>query len=76
MPIRAYVELAEISGSETYLHVRYEGMLLVAQEDGVHGHAIGEIVTLYADPARLFVFDTHGSLVAAPRRAQDHLAAA
>lgn len=62
----ATVELAEISGSETFVHLRAGVTTLVARLQGVHGHALGERVTINFDPARLFVFDASGALVAAP----------
>lgn len=64
--IKAKVELAEINGSETFIHFNHAGTLLVAQEDGVHPYRIGSEITLYASPEWLFVFDTEGNLVASP----------
>ena len=64
--IKAKVELAEINGSETFIHFNHAGTLLVAQEDGVHPYRIGSEITLYASPDWLFVFDTAGNLVASP----------
>ncbi|WP_207485830.1 ABC transporter ATP-binding protein [Arenibaculum pallidiluteum] len=66
--IRARVELAEISGSETFIHVGHAGVPLVAQEHGVHPHQIGETIALYVDPTRIFVFAPDGTLQAAPAR--------
>ena len=63
------VELAEISGSETYIHGRHGGFNLIARLVGVHDYDLGDQITLYFDPARLFVFDLAGKLVAAPERA-------
>jgi len=64
IPVR--VELAEIAGSETILHVGHAGVALVAQEPGVHPHALGEEATIHVDPDRVFVFDPGGRLLAAP----------
>ena len=69
--VAATVELAEISGSETFLHVRHHSLALVAQIEGVHGVELGRTVTLALDPRRLFVFDAGGRLAAAPRRQSD-----
>jgi glycerol transport system ATP-binding protein len=60
------VELAEISGSETYIHGRHGDLILIARLQGVHDYGLGERITLYFDPARLFVFDPQGKLAAAP----------
>ena len=64
--IKAKVELAEINGSETFIHFNHADTLLVAQEDGVHPYRIGSEVTLYASPDWLFVFNPEGNLVASP----------
>ena len=64
--IKAKVELAEINGSETFIHFNHADILLVAQEDGVHPYRIGSEVTIYASPDWLFVFDPEGNLVASP----------
>jgi glycerol transport system ATP-binding protein len=65
------VELAEINGSETYIHARHGDMPIVAQVEGVHGYQIGEAIRFYLDPDRLFVFDSAGSLVAVPDHAAE-----
>ncbi|MFQ5785914.1 MAG: ABC transporter ATP-binding protein [Alphaproteobacteria bacterium] len=64
----ATVELTEISGSETFIHVVHDDVSWVAREEGVHGLDIGETIRLYVDPASMFVFDEGGRLVAAPKR--------
>ena len=62
------VELAEISGSDTYVHVHTSVGELVAQLTGVHQFSLGEAVTLYLDPAQAYVFDASGDLLVAPTR--------
>jgi glycerol transport system ATP-binding protein len=62
------VELAEISGSETFVHARHQGIAVVARLEGVHDHRLGEVLTLHFDATRLFVFDARGGLAAAPER--------
>ena len=66
--IRTKVELAEINGSETFVHVNYEGSRVVVQEDGVYTHRIGTEVSIYVNPNNFFVFDQAGDLVASPAR--------
>ena len=66
--IEGTVELAEISGSETFVHVAHHGISWVAQEEGVHSFSLGEKVHVYVDPGALFVFGEGGRLVAAPKR--------
>lgn len=64
--IRAAVELSEINGSETFVHVNYGDSRLVIQEDGIHSHKIGSEIVLYAHPSSFFVYDQDGNLVASP----------
>ena len=64
--IPAKVELAEINGSETYIHVGHGGFQMIAVLQGVHKFGLGDEISLYLDPHRLFVFDSAGDLVAAP----------
>ena len=67
--IRAEVELAEISGSETFVHVRNGDLHWVVQEEGVHDHALHQSIEVFLDPSRLYAFDAAGKLEAAPARA-------
>jgi len=60
------VELAEISGSDTFLHVDTPIGELVAQLTGVHEFTLGTPVTLHLDPGQVYVFDASGDLLAAP----------
>jgi glycerol transport system ATP-binding protein len=62
------VELAEISGSDTYLHVRHGDTVLVAQVPGVHALPLGSACTLHVDPAEVYGFAADGGLLFAPER--------
>jgi glycerol transport system ATP-binding protein len=62
------VELAEISGSDTFVHVATDVGELVAQFTGVHFFELGQNVTLHVNPAQFFVFDESGMLLTAPSR--------
>jgi len=66
--IRTKVELAEINGSETFIHVNYDNSRLVVQEDGVHPHRMGAEISIFVHPSCFFVFDEAGVLVASPAR--------
>ena len=63
------VELAEISGSDTFVHVDTPVGELVAQLTGVHQFDLGAAITLYLSPAQAYVFDAAGDLLLAPSRA-------
>jgi glycerol transport system ATP-binding protein len=60
------VELADISGSDTFGHVSTAAGELVAQLTGVHVFALGEAIMLYLNPGQVHVFDAAGELLAAP----------
>jgi len=62
------VELAEISGSDTFLHARTGIGELVAQLTGVHQFTLGERVELHLEPRQAYVFDAGGALLRAPAR--------
>ncbi|WP_374587032.1 ABC transporter ATP-binding protein [Ideonella dechloratans] len=62
------VELAEISGSDTFVHVLTAVGELVAQLTGVHEFDLGAPITLHASPAQVHVFDARGELLLAPQR--------
>ena len=69
----ATVELAEISGSETFLHVDHKEadgaqFRVVAQLEGVHSYDLAQQVTLHLNPNRLFAFTPDGQLAASPSR--------
>ena len=64
--IRTKVELAELNGSETFIHFHYEDTRLVVQEDGVHPRRMGTEISIYVHPRSFFVFDQAGVLVASP----------
>ena len=66
VPIEAEVELAEISGSETYVHVHRGRIGLVAQLPGVHDLEIGTPCSMYCRPSDLFLFAPEGALLFAP----------
>jgi glycerol transport system ATP-binding protein len=68
LAVPATVDLSEISGSETFVHARHNGLTLVVQREGVHRYELGQSVTLYIDPNRLYAFDAAGGLAAAPTR--------
>ena len=60
------VELAEISGSDTFVHVDTAVGELVAQLTGVHVFTLAAPITLYLNPAQVHVFDAGGALLVAP----------
>ncbi|AVO40806.1 ABC transporter ATP-binding protein [Simplicispira suum] len=67
--VHGTVELAEISGSDTYVHAASPMGNLVAQVTGVHYFALGAPVNLHVQPGQVYVFGENEALLMAPRRA-------
>ena len=66
------VELAEIAGSDTFVHVATVAGELVVQLTGVHYFDLGAALTLYLDPAQVYLFGADGLLLQAPTRLERH----
>jgi glycerol transport system ATP-binding protein len=69
LALEAQVELAELSGSETFLHLRLEiegGTACIAHQTGTWPHALGERLQIFLDARRVYAFAEDGALVAAP----------
>ncbi len=62
------VKLAEISGSDTFVHAQTAAGDVVAQLPGVHRYTLDQRVQLYFDPAQTYAFGSDGALLAAPRQ--------
>ena len=60
------VELAEISGSDTFVYADTPAGAVVAQLSGVHSMRIGSPIMLYLNPEQAYVFDAAGELLVAP----------
>jgi glycerol transport system ATP-binding protein len=62
----ATVTVTEITGSESFVHLKRGDSNWVAVLQGVHEFAPGDTLDAVLDPNDLFVFDAAGRLVAAP----------
>jgi len=60
------VDLAEISGSETFVHLVHGEQSWVAQQQGVHTYGLDTQAQAFIAPARLYAFDPQDRLVASP----------
>lgn len=67
LTVSGRVSLAEMSGSDTFLHLATELGDLVAQLQGVHEVALGTQLPVHFSPASCYVFDAGGDLALAPR---------
>jgi len=64
-PLEATVRVTEITGSESFIHLRHAGRDWVLLTHGVHQHETGEKLTVHLDPQRIHMFDAAGRRVAA-----------
>ena len=60
------IDLIEISGSETFIHVIHEDHTWIVQQQGIHTYQMGQPIQAYIDPALLYIFDLNGHRVASP----------
>ena len=68
LPLPGRVELAEISGSDTFVYVTTAVGEVVSRLPGVHHFTFGQAVTLYLSASEVYVFDAEGALMHAPVR--------
>ena len=69
LPIRARVELSEVVGSDTELHLEHRGKSLISWVQGVETFALGAELTVYLHPHRFFIFEKRsGQLIAKTQR--------
>ncbi len=61
--VQAKIELAEVSGSETLVHVQFGDTSWIVQQLGVHQYQLDQEVWVGFDPADLHVFDSRGGSV-------------
>ena len=62
--------VTELTGSESFLHLDYQGEKWVGLVQGVHDFAPGTPLRLYLDPRQLYIFDAQGALVASSVRSE------
>lgn len=61
------VSVTEITGSESFVHLNRNGYNWVSVLQGIHEFLPGQELNAVLNPDDLFIFDTSGRLVAAPR---------
>ncbi|MEO9654000.1 ABC transporter ATP-binding protein [Marinomonas sp.] len=69
LPVR--VDLAEISGSETFLHVHNSHFDLVLHLSGVHAYQVDQEIKVYFPTHKLYAFDHQGQMVHSPARMRE-----
>ena len=56
--------VTEITGSETFIHVDHGADRWVGLIEGVHNQTLGQELTVWLDPAHVYLFDAAGRLAA------------
>ena len=57
LEIRATLDLAEVVGSDTEIHLTHKGLRFIALMQKIVSYEIGTEVTVYVEPDRFFIFD-------------------
>ena len=64
VPFTCTLTASEITGSETFLHLRHDENAWVGLVQWVHAFETGTALTVWIDPAHIYLFDADGRLVA------------
>ena len=70
IPFECKLAVTEITGSETFIHVDHGPDRWVGLVEGVHNLTPGQSLTVWLDPAHVYLFDDAGRLAAAASYAQ------
>ncbi|MCW3783281.1 ABC transporter ATP-binding protein [Defluviimonas salinarum] len=63
MVFTATLDVTEITGSETYVHLDHNGVRWVGLVHGVRNLPLGKEIKAYLDPAHVYIFGEDGALV-------------
>jgi glycerol transport system ATP-binding protein len=69
VPVRATVQVTEITGSESFVHVDFADMRWVMLTPGIHIFEPGETVEVFIDPRHIMVFGADGRAMRATQMA-------
>lgn len=62
MPVSVTLDTLEITGARTFLHLRHGDDVWIALVEGVHRLNHGDQLTLWLDPAHIYLFTPEGDL--------------
>ena len=65
MRFEAFLTVTEITGSETFVHLEYQGARWVGLVHGVQDLTLGQQLNVFLDPAHVYLFAPDGQLVSA-----------
>lgn len=63
------ISVVEITGSESFIHLQHGEERWVSLAHGIHNLASGTTLSIYVDPADVYIFDSEDQLVASPTMA-------
>ncbi len=69
LAFKCRVDICEITGADTLLHLRFGDQHWTSLLEGVHPYTQQEELNLYVDPSHFYLFDAQGDLCAQPRAA-------
>ncbi|WP_020558563.1 ABC transporter ATP-binding protein [Thiofilum flexile] len=64
------VTVVELSGSESFIHLKHEEERWVALVGGIHDFPLGSAITLYVAPEQVYCFNEQGKWMSPPSLAQ------
>ena len=64
--VKAKMVVAEITGSESYIHIDVAGTRWVVLAPGIHNFDINQTIEVFLDPSKFYVFDSSEQLVVTP----------
>ena len=68
--INVTVNVVEITGSESFIHLLHGDDRWVSLTHGIHNPELGSELTVYVNPTNAYVFDEHGQTVITPQQAE------
>jgi glycerol transport system ATP-binding protein len=67
LELKGKISTTEITGSESFIHVRVDDADIVALTHGVRRVTIGDRASVFLEQSRFFVFDGNETLISAPQ---------
>lgn len=61
--LQGVVQVTEISGSDSVIHVLFEEGIWVSESHGIHPHKVGDTIDLYLNLKQCLLFDEQGDLI-------------
>ena len=62
LPLSAVLNTTEITGAQTFLHLHHGPDRWVGLVNGVHNREHGQQLTVWLDPAHIYLFTADGAL--------------